>query len=127
MKIETKCFYIIQHIFLFLENTILPSKTFNGSNIISKRFPITLFAILSGFIIGNVFGTFLTKLREFICWDVLILGFILIFCEFINFLIYTKIFNLKAYFLTRFSIKLLNSFKIGLLFGFFVDAFKVGS
>ena len=157
MKIETRWFHVIQQVFLFLEKKIIPplrmtsSVTLTKSDFLSKRFSITLITIFVGFLTGNVFGTFLTKLREFIYWDIFIVFLILAFCEFTSFLMYTKQeirfgegdfdllltnqpngfwsyinFKYKHIYFQKF-IKLLNSFKIGLLFGFFVDAFKVGS
>ena len=153
MKIETRWFHVIQQVFLFLEKKFLtsPNPRFAESDFLSKRFSITLITIFVGFLIGNIFGTFLTKLREFIYWDIFIVFLILAFCEFISFLMYTKQeirfgeghfdslltnqlnkflsyihFKDKHIYIQKF-IKLLNSFKIGLLFGFFVDAFKVGS
>ena len=184
MKIETRWFHVIQQVFLFLEKKIIPplrgQSPLTKSDFLSKRFSITLITIFVGFLTGNVFGTFLTKLREFIYWDIFIVFLILAFCEFTSFLMYTKQeirfgegdfdlsrgegargrggggvsppstpqhplappkplvtkqlngfwsyinFKYKHIYFQKF-IKLLNSFKIGLLFGFFVDAFKVGS
>ena len=70
-----------------------------------------------GLIIGNLFGTFLNFLRKKIVWDGMLLLLIVFFFEFFNFLIYKK--SVKKPFL--------KNLQIGLLFGFFIDAFKVGS
>jgi putative Mn2+ efflux pump MntP len=87
-----------------------------------------LFCLVSGFFIGNIFGTFLLTLRVFFRWDIfIILGFIAI-SEFISFQTYkhpkpavdpdqVKFFYWRP----------LNLVKLGCLFGFFFDAVKVGS
>lgn len=85
-----------------------------------------------GFIIGNLFGTFLNFLRNKIIWDGIILIIIIFFFEFLNFIIYhkkqlapqepsiPKFMNKKLFII-------LKNLQIGILFGFFIDAFKVGS
>ena len=85
-----------------------------------------------GFIIGNLFGTFLNFLRNKIIWDGIILIIIIFFFEFLNFIIYNK--NQLApqassipKFLNKKLLIILKNFQIGILFGFFIDAFKVGS
>ena len=105
-----------------------------------------------GFIIGNLFGTFLDLLRNKIIWDGIILITIIFFFEFLNFIIYNKkqarrstgsdppttfaTFEdwsgspIKAQAPSFQNKKLFIIFKnlqIGILFGFFLDAFKVGS
>ena len=67
------------------------------------------------FLIGNSFGTFLIFLREKVFWDGVVLILFIFFFEFLNFLIYKK----KASWLIN--------LQLGILFGFFIDAFKVGS
>lgn len=79
-----------------------------------------LFLILSSFFFGNLFNLFFKDLKNILIWEPLILFFILILLELINVIIYT----IKRPFYYK---KLLNSFKMGLLLGLFVDAFKVGS
>nr|AYJ22355.1 hypothetical protein Ycf20 [Avrainvillea sp. HV04061] len=80
----------------------------------------SLLSLYFGFFIGNFFGAFLTILRSFGLWDgISILSFIL-FAEFCNSIIYK---NIKI----NIFIKILKNIKIGLLIGFFIDAFKVGS
>lgn len=109
-----------------------------------------------GFIIGNLFGTFLDLLRNQMIWDGLILITIILFFEFINFIIYNKKqvrrsadsappfdeesrqrrdlgrTTIKAQapsfkFQNKKLLIILKNFQIGILFGFFIDAFKVGS
>lgn len=106
------------------------------SVLFQKIFTISLICLFSGFSVGNLFGTFLNDLRNFQIWDGFIICFILLIVEIINFLNYSTS-KLPAALLQRHVIyvvdygkklsQCLNYFKIGLLFGFFVDAFKVGS
>ena len=165
--------------------------------VFKTTFSVALFTLLLGFIAGNLFTTFLGKLRSTFCepWDGLIILIVLFTLEFISFLIYscearlsvTKqsfakqsnnskikttgfVFSKKStfslyetqenlkknnsinshlfYTTTRkpednlffskpkayqsnlsktFFYKSLNYFKIGLMLGLFIDAFKVGS
>nr|YP_009105832.1 hypothetical chloroplast RF20 [Koliella corcontica]AIT94532.1 hypothetical chloroplast RF20 [Koliella corcontica] len=89
-----------------------------------NKFTINLFFLFIGFILGNTFGTFLNTLRQYFIWDGYIITLLLIFLEIINKLIYNNQFiNYK----NKKAIKNLNFIKIGILFGFFIDAFKVGS
>nr|YP_009106403.1 hypothetical chloroplast RF20 [Fusochloris perforata]AIT95223.1 hypothetical chloroplast RF20 [Fusochloris perforata] len=118
-------------------------------------FSIGLFFLFFGFLLGNIFGTFLNILRDFFIWDGLIVCFLILLCELTNYNIYSKKKSTKIfkYFnsevkifgsdshraeaelpfrpLGNFSFqilwKMLNYLKLGLLLGFFIDAFKVGS
>lgn len=80
------------------------------------RFFRSLGLFYLSFLIGNAFGTFLIFLRKIILWDGAILILLILFFEFLNFLIYKK----KA---KKFWIHI----QLGILLGFFIDAFKVGS
>ena len=82
-----------------------------------------------GFVIGNLFGTFLNFLRNKIFWDGVILLITILFLELINFLIYNpKHFRKPTFKLNYRKILIFfKNFQIGTLFGFFIDAFKVGS
>lgn len=80
---------------------------------------------------GNIFGTFLNALRGIFHWDGLIIAAFILLCEFISFQAYRPTARVTA---TRtqdaalfMSWRPFNLIKLGLLFGFFVDAFKVGS
>lgn len=84
-------------------------------------FLIASCSLYGGFIIGNLFGTFLNYLRTKLTWDLSILILIIIVLDLLNFLIYKK-----KMFKPNLLI-ILKNFQIGLLFGFFIDAFKVGS
>ena len=141
-----------------------------------RNFSLIVFSTLSGFLVANIFGTFLTVLRSCLMWDGFVVIGLIFFVEATNLSVY-RIF--KPSFLrskefraagsvsmatnakdlkgkdslrdrsrmgvskafkpfTLFSLgvsgrrsflfcQLLNSFKLGLLLGFFVEAFKVGS
>ena len=99
-------------------------KTFFSKNFIFNNYFLeSACSFYFGLIIGNLFGTFLNFLRNKIVWDGMLLLIIVLFFEFFNFLIYKKsvVSQYKKLFL------LLKNFQIGILFGFFIDAFKVGS
>ena len=74
-----------------------------------------------GFLIGNLFGTFLRFLRNQFLWDGTVLLIILILFEILNFLISNKTF------INQFCKKILKNIQFGIFLGFFIDAFKVGS
>ncbi len=73
-----------------------------------------------GFIFGNIFGSFLIFLRKWILWDGLVIFFVLLILETINYIFLYKI-KRKS------SRSLIISIRIGLLLGFLIDAYKVGS
>ena len=132
-----------------------------------RNFSLTVFSTLSGFLVANIFGTFLTLLRSCLVWDGFVVIGLIFFVEAINLSVY-KIFKpsllrskelraaanvsmatdkdtlrdrsiskaFKPFTLFSLSLsgrrrflfcQLVNSFKLGLLLGFFVEAFKVGS
>ena len=102
-----------------------------------------------GFICGNIFGTFLIFLRNRVIWDGVLFFFLIVFFEILNFFIYKQMrFRLLATFRDfskslkgpptrsvgggpalrqRRIVFILKNFQTGILFGFFIDAFKVGS
>ena len=80
--------------------------------------------LLLGFLSGNLFGTLLSFVRKFIIWDGFIIATFIIIIEGTSYLSYRPR-RFKSF--SRFSIKAFNFFKVGLMIGFFVDAFKVGS
>jgi len=103
---------------------------------LQKNFPIMLALLLFGFLIGNVFGTFLNTLRFFFIWDVFIIFILIGLLEILNYIVYHV--KNRLVFVTpfganrnlipaKFVVQFLNFLKIGLMIGFFVDAFKVGS
>ena len=108
-----------------------------------------LVILLLGFLSGNLFGTILDFLRRFLVWDVLIITVLLLAGEAISYMSYNKtlapwltkmksnqakrktpfkIDSKKAIGFTILTLQpYLNFFKIGVMIGFFVDSFKVGS
>jgi len=125
MKIETRIVFFINQLKVYL----------NRKNSFFKEvFSFALFTLFVGFLIGNLFGTFLNTIRSFIFWDGLIIFIILSIMELLNFILYNKA---KRFFVISQKIsyypnnqiiwKSLNYLKIGIMFGFFIDAFKVGS
>nr|YP_009519437.1 hypothetical protein Ycf20 [Rhipiliopsis peltata]AYC65509.1 hypothetical protein Ycf20 [Rhipiliopsis peltata] len=86
-----------------------------------KNFLESICTFYISFLIGNSFGTFLIFMRKKIIWDGAILILLILFFELLNSIIYKK---------KNWNKKLLIIFKniqIGILLGFFIDAFKVGS
>jgi hypothetical protein len=79
MNFETRISLIIQLFFLKFQEKILFFHNF---------FSIALFALFSGFLIANLFGSFLNFLRNFIIWDGFIILFLIMFIELINSIIY---------------------------------------
>lgn len=181
-------------LFLFIAN--IQKKTNKKIIFFEIYFAKGIFFLFFGFLVGNLFGSFLNIFRESINWNGFITILILLFEEFISYLTYSSkkrvtsfacnfinirilnkvysalkntvflrmflncVFFIKTLFLRVFTIffanmvyiytifpqntketikqffflykhaffiKSLNLFKIGLLLGFFIDAFKVGS
>lgn len=110
---------------LSFQNRIRPFRSY---------FSTILLSLLFGFLLANIFGTFLGVLRNAIAWDGFVILGILFFVEVTNCLIYhpLKIRSQQIAFDSakrkkEMMYRIVNSFKIGLLLGFFVEAFKVGS
>ena len=154
MKIETRIVFFINKLtnYLKIKNSFF-----------KEVFSFALFTLFFGFLIGNLFGTFLNTLRSFIFWDGFIIFIILFIMEFLNFILYNtrrERFFLFLFFFDFFFLifcfskqnkkikknktkkkkpknlyssnnqvicKSFNYLKIGIMFGFFIDAFKVGS
>lgn len=100
---------------------------------LQKHFAIMFCLLLMGFVVGNMFGTFLSLIRNFIIWDgLLIICFLFIF-EIFSYAIYHSKERIFGFFLLYPQLinksiwRFANFFKIGLMIGFFIDAFKVGS
>ena len=90
--------------------------------------PFHLLCLVLGFFLGNLFGTFLAALRHFIPSDLVIIGLLCLAFEYISAQAYKKPSSQTVQRTWRWSFgRGLNLVKIGSLFGFFVDAFKVGS
>lgn len=116
------------------------------------QLPISLFVFFLGFMNGNLFGTLLIFFRQWIIWDVIIIILTLLFIEFINYIYFYLTLQYQTLKSNELKLSLtdeqdrdrnrnplivydsfthlsrqLNFYKIGLLLGFFIDAFKVGS
>ena len=130
MKSQTRLTKLIQNSLGLLNRKLLFLKT---------NFSLSLFSLFLGFLSGNLFGTFLTSLRTFLPWDGWIVCSLLFCFEVISYQVYHSK-NRSFLFLWKFPgitvtqstgpttfWRQLNYVKIGLLLGFFVDAFKVGS
>lgn len=89
--------------------------------------PFYLFSLVLGFFLGNMFGTFLASLRQFIPSDIVIITIICLLFEYISVLAYKMSKNSRQIAWRTRAYRGLNLWKLGCLFGFFVDAFKVGS
>lgn len=89
--------------------------------------------LLIGFLVGNLFGTFLNTIRRYITWDGGIVFFLITLIEIFNYNVYHNekrpffFFLLNPKIVKRSFWKSFHFLKIGLMVGFFVDAFKVGS
>lgn len=98
------------------------------------HFSFALFYLFLGFLFGNLFGSFLSALRKIIIWDGFIIFILIAYIEIISYLIYSSsnrpflyIYKFSFSFKNNLFLKILNYFKIGIMLGFFIDAFKVGS
>lgn len=130
----------------------LANKSRNLFNVFQKKylffqynFSSALFFLFIGFLCGNLFGTFLIWIRYLIPWDGFIICIFLIAIEIISyqryhtqgrfFLFFWSLLSSSGSFFYSTEQKpvvntlsiLINLFKLGLLLGFFIDAFKVGS
>ena len=82
--------------------------------------------LLFGFLSGNLFGTVLTFVRRFVMWDGFVVALLITVIEVLSYLSY-KPRHSKSLRTCSSTAKALNFFKVGMMIGFFVDAFKVGS
>ena len=88
-----------------------------------------VFLLFLGFFFGNLFGTLVDPIRQLKVADSLLIAILISVNELFNFIIYS---GNKAKLRYKFILKpltysFLNAFKVGILLGFFLDAFKVGS
>ena len=93
----------------------------------NENLPFHLFCVVYGFFLGNLFGTFLNALRTVFPWDGFIIVAFVFVCEYISFQTYRPLPRRVTERTPFFSWRPWNLLKLGTLFGFFVDAFKVGS
>lgn len=112
---QTRLFKITKQIIF---NTKRQFKGFRG------ELTNTILYLFIGFITGNTFGAFfLSYIRVLGLWDGAIISIFLIWFEQIGQRIYKPTYNKKK----SNYMKLINCWKTGIILGFFIDAFKVGS
>lgn len=99
-----------------------------------NSFSSAIFFLFIGFLAGNLFGTFLTWIRTLVPWDGFIVISLIFFIEVISYIRYHNagrsfllLWKFPFSYKKRLVWKSLNFLKIGLMLGFFIDAFKVGS
>nr|YP_009241531.1 hypothetical chloroplast RF20 [Scherffelia dubia]YP_009241550.1 hypothetical chloroplast RF20 [Scherffelia dubia]AMP43438.1 hypothetical chloroplast RF20 [Scherffelia dubia]AMP43457.1 hypothetical chloroplast RF20 [Scherffelia dubia] len=109
---QTRIFRLLRQIFLIIKNQ---------TELFLNFFAESFFYLFLGFLTGNLFGTLLSTIRTFGLWDGIIILSLLGFLEFLGKLVYKTQTKLLKFW------KLLNSWKIGIFLGFFIEAFKVGS
>lgn len=97
-------------------------------------FSSAIFFLFSGFLGGNLFGTFLNGIRILVPWDGFIVASFLFFVEILSYIRYHSkgrffliLWKFPFSYRKRVFWKNFNFLKIGLMLGFFIDAFKVGS
>lgn len=100
---------------------------------LQDRFAAMICLLLLGFLVGNLFSTLVCTIRRFVLWDGFVVLSLIVGMEGINWARYRS--RARSLFcglplLPRMRPPfwhLVNMFKTGLMIGFFVDAFKVGS
>nr|UXE30937.1 hypothetical protein Ycf20 [Ostreobium quekettii] len=92
----------------------------------SNFLPFSLL-LFTGFFFGNLFGTLVDSFRKLNISDIILIFLLILFNEFINFIIYGNYRMKNKSPTTSKKFSLLNAFKIGVLLGLFIDSFKVGS
>lgn len=119
-------------IFIFLQPLLL--KIYQRFLFFQNTFPVGIFFLFFGFLFGNIFGTFLQTIRNFFYWDGFIVFILIFFIEIISYIIYHRegryfffLWNFPIFFKKTVFWRSFNYLKIGLMLGFFIDAFKVGS
>ena len=117
----------------------------------TSNLPFHLLCLVLGFFFGNLFGTFLSALRQYVASDILIILCVCLLFEWVSAQAYQGLAasdkdrkpprwrprpvlgsavhrdGLRRASEGGLRRRSLNLLKIGALFGFFVDAFKVGS
>ena len=99
-----------------------------------SSFATMLLSLLLGFLLANIFGTFLGALRCATIWDGFVIFGLVVLVEVISCARYQTLqpppVGVISFAPTKnqnLFWRLTNNFKVGLLLGFFVEAFKVGS
>lgn len=117
MNYLTRYYFQLNQFFQFLNQKIEKLK---------KNFLSFLFILFLGFFLGNLFGTLVDSIRILNIADSVLIFIIILLDEIINFIVY-RANNKKRYSALIKLYNFLNIFKIGVLLGFFIDSFKVGS
>lgn len=86
-----------------------------------RRISLSLISLLLGFFVGQAVST---TAGQAAYWDITMSVFILLFTEFVSRIFYSRKFNNKA---PSLWIDILNIFKIGVVYSFYLEAFKLGS
>nr|YP_009398013.1 hypothetical protein [Gredgaria maugeana]ARW67199.1 hypothetical protein [Gredgaria maugeana] len=82
-------------------------------------FNLSILSLMLGFFFANILSTIPAQTGD---WSVVSSSIIITLNELINKFIYTKK-NINEFLI----LKLINNIKIGIIYGLFVDAFKLGS
>ena len=116
MNYLTRYYSILSQLFNFVNKKFIKLK---------NNFLSFLLLLFIGFFIGNLFGTLVESIRQFNIADSFLILSLITINELINALVYRR-YQKKTNTDTK-KYNLLNAFKIGVLLGFFIDSFKVGS
>lgn len=114
----TRAYIKITKLFNFITNKFVKLK---------KNFLPLLFLLFAGFFLGNLFGTLVDSIRKLNIADSFLILLLILFNEFINFIIYSNNKKKEVNLTKPKKLNFLNAFKIGVLLGIFIDSFKVGS
>lgn len=114
MNYLTRFYFQFNNIIKYLNTKIIKLK---------RNLLFLLFSLFFGFLIGNLFGTLVENIKFIYLGNTLLIIIIILITEFINFFSYNNKNSLHIFKLYTF----LNTFKIGILLGFFIDSYKVGS
>lgn len=118
MNYLTRYYFQLSQFFKFLNQKLEKLK---------KNFLSFLVILFLGFFMGNLFGTLVESIRKLNIADSILIFTIILLNEIINFIVY-RANDKKFYSVLRLKLyNFLNIFKIGVLLGFFIDSFKVGS
>lgn len=118
MSYLTRYYSQLNQIFLFIKKKFIKLKV---------NFLSFLFLLFAGFFLGNLFGTLVDSIRKLNIADSILILLIILFNEFINFIIYSNYRKKLDAPAKSKKYNFLNAFKIGVLLGIFIDSFKVGS
>ncbi|ACK65977.1 protein of unknown function DUF565 [Rippkaea orientalis PCC 8801] len=86
-----------------------------------RRIALSLISLLLGFFVGQAVTT---SVGQSAYWDITVAGFFLLFTEFISRTFYSRLsINNKR----LFWLSMLNTFKMGVIYGLYLEALKLGS